>query len=193
VLRGDNLAGALTEVTMQSASVGWVDEEFALSFLECYRDTFRLQSPRDELRMARVDADGLGFRHIRFEQVWQGVPVLNAGIVVAIGGDLRIRSVTGSYLPSPTSLDTRPRLDAAGARRAAAGEMSGGVCSACTAELVVYPRPGVPPVLAWQVELRGGVTQRRRTIVDATSGHLLDSYDDVPTALPSVTVPGRKH
>jgi len=49
--------------------------EAALSFLNEYRDLFKLKDAAQEFKHSRTDKDNLGFTHVRLRQQYKGIPV----------------------------------------------------------------------------------------------------------------------
>lgn len=130
-----------------------------------------------------IDADGS--EHVRYQRKYRGLPV--------IGGDFVLHSRNGKVTGVSQSLKTtaRPglaaRVSADQAIVEAGAQFAPRFLGAPTARAVVYAR-GASPVLAHEVVLRGFKPDQTESImhyiVDATSGRILDSWDDVQTALP---------
>ena len=62
----------------RKATVGQ-EVEASLTFFEDNAGAFKMAAPADELTLTRVDIDDLGMRHVRFQQVYQGLPVIVKG------------------------------------------------------------------------------------------------------------------
>lgn len=133
-----------------------------------------------EARDVLVDADGR--EHVRLARSFRGLPV--------IGGDLVVHSDrngalldTSRTLNRAIALDIRARIGAAEAVRAAVLARPG--APEGMPRLVVYAR-GDAPQLAYHVRLHGeqtdGTPSELQVMVDATSGAILESWDEVHTA-----------
>ena len=133
------------------------------------------------LRDLIVDADGS--QHVRLERLYKGLRV--------IGGDLVVHSNRGGAfvdasrtLQQGFALGTSGRLSGAEAIVAALKQHNGDT-QGLRPELLVYAR-GDKPALAWDVRVFGqqadGTPSELHVIVDANSGALLDSWDDIETA-----------
>jgi len=151
----------------------------ARAYLAHYRAAFRLDDPEVELfapDLAKTDASGT---HVRFQQVWRGLPVDGAEIIVHLDGDRRVTGVSGSYVPTPRLFDRKPALTADEARSIAS--RSGADCSRCRAELVVFAERDVDPRLAWRVAAPPLSITGAVLLIDADTGAVLRR---VPVALP---------
>jgi len=128
-----------------------------------------------------VDADGA--EHVRFDRTFRGLRV--------VGGDLVVHSDrNGSFRGSSQTLGRLIDLPARAAQSAgraisAALAAHPGETRGEQPELLVYAR-GDLPVLAYDVRVFGeqtdGTPMEKHVIVDATTGMLLDAWDDVHTA-----------
>lgn len=139
--------------------------------------------PDQELvvRDAIIDTDGT--EHVRFDRTYRGLRVVGGDLVVhtAASGLFTGASQT---LASDLTLSTQPSLAPAGAVRAAIARFAGHRPSGSQPELIVFAR-GTTPVLAYDVLVTGaqndGTPSELHVIVDAVSGDILDSWDDIHT------------
>ena len=130
-----------------------------------------------------VDAGGA--EHVRYQRTYRGLPV--------IGGDFVVHSRNGKVTKVSQTLKTsaRPslaaRISSDQAIVEAGAHFAPRFLGAPTARKVVYAR-GASPVLAHEVVLRGFKADQTESImhyiIDATSGRVLDQWDDVKTARP---------
>ena len=81
----------------------------ALSLLKQTGLVEKVQSPSDELRVISLDADALGYQHIRFEQRFKGLRIYGQDLYVHAKNDGTVYSVHGSYLPTP-NIGTDPAV-----------------------------------------------------------------------------------
>ncbi len=176
--------GALLLADDASAS----PEERALSFLSRERDLLgiriarrpegisALSSGEPELKVRKVERDAIGQTHVRLEQVFRGVPVFGAELVVHMNGS-GILGVNGTFVPG-IELDPAPRFAAASAAeeariRVAKEKATGGLAIAST-RLMVY-RTGLlegyfgENKLTWAVEVTGPAL-RELVFIDAVTG-----------------------
>lgn len=84
-------------------------------------------------------------------------------------------------VPTPSAVPDRPLLDA-GAAAARGRQALGQDATVLTSELVIYAPTDRPPRLAWRLELETAADARWSVVVDARSGQVLQSYNQIPTA-----------
>lgn len=95
-------------------------EEAARRFLSTYGKLFGLTDQARELVVMRVKPADRGRSFVRFQQVYQGIPVLGGELVVQLNANKDVISANGEILPE-IELDTTPRIDAAAAKEGALG------------------------------------------------------------------------
>ena len=133
------------------------------------------------LREALVDDDGA--QHARFERTYRGMPVIGGDLVVHAdrNGNFRNTSLT---LRRGINVARSATVSAGRAIRAALDQHAGST-GGVTPAAVVYAR-GDTPVLAWDVRVFGeqadGTPSEKHVIVDASTGAVLDAWDDIHTA-----------
>ncbi|GAA0482913.1 M4 family metallopeptidase [Streptomyces stramineus] len=117
--------------------------------------------------------DPEGKRHVRFNRVYRGVPVVGGDLVVHLDAQLRYLGVTRAIRHQISLPGTTPELTAPQAAAKAAASAGG---TAGRAELVVDARGGTS-TLAYRVTVTGGRTAEtgsvRDVVVDAGSGEVL--------------------
>jgi Zn-dependent metalloprotease len=130
-------------------------------------------------RDVMVDADGS--EHVRVARLYKGLRVIGGDMVVHSSRSGAFVDVSRS-LNQAVTLDVRARLGGAEALRAVLSQRSGTPEGA--PQLVVYAR-GERPLLAYDVFLLGtqadGTPSEEHVIVDASTGALLDAYNDIHT------------
>ncbi len=132
-------------------------------------------------RDATVDADGS--EHVRFDRLYNGLPV--------IGGDVVVHSKNGNLKQTSQGMMTsrRPslaaKLSADQAITAAGVKFGTDFEGTPTANKVIYGR-GASPVMAYEAVFNGTRGDQTPTemhyIVDANSGQILEQWDGVHTA-----------
>lgn len=154
----------------------------ALAFLSAHHEVFKLQDPFQELAPASASADDLGYIHVKFQQRFLSIPVLNAEIIVHLNPTHQVNLVNGRYIPTPLGLDTEPALSAQEAARRAAEYHADSApeISDAAAEHVIYAPDGSNPRLAWQVPAHSDrVKGSKIFIIDARTGELLTTVASV--------------
>ena len=160
-----------------------VDELTARSFLRTNRALLRLEDPDRELALARRERDDLGYRHLRFVQVYEGLPVWPCELTVHLHPDGHVVLMDGAFVPTPTGVETTPRLTGAeAAQRARASVPGGEEAELIGPELVVFAPLDQPPRLAWKLELAVSLAAHWRCVVDAADGTLLEQLNLVQEA-----------
>ena len=142
---------------------------------------------------ASVQPTAAGGSAIRFAQVTRGVPVLAGGVVVRLGPDHRVLSVSGEttaqVLTDPTpSIDRDAAASTARARTAAAEHVATEDLIVDEPELAAYDPSllgdGAPELsLVWSVAVHDALGAiERRVLVDAHDGPVVLDYGDVAAA-----------
>lgn len=150
-----------------------------------------LQQPEAEFVLQRYAQDDLGHTHVRMQQVYQGIPVYGAEVIVHYTGTSEVR-VNGRYRPTPALAQLAPTLDADVARGLALADAGTLVpvhdippawqailnYDQAPAELVIYHPPHTAqPHLTWHVSLRPNVLHHWEYFIDAQTGTVLHRYD----------------
>ena len=171
-------------------------DQVARAFLRNYGSLFGLQDPSRELTlMQQQTLEGRSF--VRYQQQYQGIPVLAGELIVQVGRGNTIVSASGEVLPN-LSLDTTPRITAEQALQSALTtiERTYGVASsevsATTPELWIFNPallggPGLRrDTLVWRMELRGEsdiAVFRELVLVDAQLGHVALHFNQIAHGL----------
>ncbi|HEY4722064.1 MAG TPA: hypothetical protein VII92_09475, partial [Anaerolineae bacterium] len=86
-------------------------EEAARSFLGAYGSLFGLKDQAQELIVKRSQAADRDRSFVRFQQVYQGIPVVAGELIVQLDGAKNVVSASGEVLPD-LSIDVAPALGA---------------------------------------------------------------------------------
>lgn len=174
-------------------------------FLSVYGGLHGIKSPATELQARRVSRDGNGNTHVHLDQVYEGLPVFGARVVVHMD-DAGIIGSNGVFIDDLDGLSTTPKLSVAALRErglAAARKLHpDAALSVESSRLMIYRDgllQGVPGRnhLAYEVMVKGepGAAIRERVIVDADSGALLNRINEIHGVLnrkiytPTMSVP----
>jgi Zn-dependent metalloprotease len=185
-LRGENLSKALEEHEqfrrLQSENLF---HEIALAFITAYRSLFELIQPADELIVKSVKTDDLGLKHIRFQQVLQGIPVWACEIIVHLDRSNRVYLVQGQYIPTPTDVDIRPVITQGQACSVVAEHLEWGTeeprSANCHPKLVIFAPSDKAPILAYRVLVNVSLIKGWACMVDAQAGDVLEKLSTVYT------------
>ncbi len=160
-----------------------------LAFFDQNRDLYRMQDPAGELEQAGSRTDTLGMTHLRLAQVYQGVPVFGAQLVVHFDGSGDITAINGDYYPG-IDVAVTPEVGAGEAVDAARDGL--GVDADPPQkelpQLVILPLAGGDARLAWKVVLAADQPPLRMVaFVNARDGGLISAYDDLESARSRLT------
>lgn len=172
-LRGPDLSQELDADPAFSAARRSGDSEgVARAYLQYYAELFRLDDPRAELVLERVDLDRFGTTHVRFEQRIGPYPIPGANLNVHLDRSRRVVMVNGVYVPTPRDFDATPRISETDARAIAARE-TGAPCDGCAVDAVVFAEGKAAARLAWRVAPPADRLDGSELILDARDGAVL--------------------
>ncbi|HUW60266.1 MAG TPA: hypothetical protein VMZ06_04595, partial [Candidatus Bathyarchaeia archaeon] len=100
---------AADELPSETAKKSAKLEDQAFDFLNEHKTLFKLKDARKEFKIARKTVGPTGFQHLRLEQMYAGLPVFGAGLVVHSDASGSVRAVNGAFLPG-IDLDIKPSL-----------------------------------------------------------------------------------
>ncbi|WP_082054196.1 hypothetical protein [Methyloterricola oryzae] len=132
-----------------------------------------LKDPRQELVVQSVAGDELGFRHARLGQQYRGLPVWGSSLNVHWNAQHAVYLVEGDYIPTPTALNARPRLDEPAALKQA-GRILGQSCAGCRPELGIWRGTSAGPKLAYRLRVVQGIDKAITLVMDAGNGDVLE-------------------
>jgi thermolysin len=155
----------------------------AVSFLEEVKAIYRMKDAFQETRLRTIQEDKLGFRHVRLDQYYQGIPVVGSQLIVHINRDNAIYQVNGKYTPD-IAISITPSLDANQARQVGLALFAGkaNLRVSREPELVVYPVEN-SCLLAYYlvVSYQDGQDGAGRWVcyLDANTGEVIYRYNDI--------------
>ncbi len=179
------IRGASLEKAAQVAKANVEERNTATArnFLRSNRDLLRIDDPDNEWALQKQERDELGHDHLKFEQIYRGIPVWPTGLGVHVGGDGAVYLVDGAYIATPNTLATEPTLAAAGAQaQAISGLDHGETAEVGPAQLIVYAPLEKAPRLAWKLSVTVDAMHSWITVVDATDGTVLNRISQVMDA-----------
>lgn len=170
---------------VQGAGGGQDFRTKATGVMGALADLYGIKQAGAEFNAGAVESSPSGYRHVRLNQVYQGLPVVGAQVIVHFDASGAARGVNGQYQPV-SGVDTNPAIAAAAAIKAAMddqqamGNPAGSVSE--VPALVVFARDTVP-TLAWQLavsfqSVKGGPGGWRYW-VNAANGDILLRVDQV--------------
>jgi len=193
---GGSLANPLRSTSGTSSLLPADRLATARAFLGAYGTLFGLTAPEDELRARPVGEPDDGLSGVRFDQVYQGIPVIGGELAVQLDASGAILAVSGEISPD-LALDVIPTItpeQAAEAAIAASAEASGLSASelASTApsleilDIRLLGGPGLRvPRLVWRTTVSSAdeVSVSDFVAIDAQLGGIALRFSDIESAL----------
>jgi bacillolysin len=148
--------------------------------------------PMDEFVVRFVQQDELGQTHVRFQQVWNNIPVYGGELVVHINANNQPNRMNGRYFDTPSLNTAVPAWSAEQALQVVYQQYPDrktdwsatdlamiGNQAPFHAELIVYHIDNQQDKqhLAWHITGRPNLLQRIVYFIDATNGAILNQYD----------------
>ncbi len=179
----------------QAALASATPEQVSRAFLSTYGQLFGLRDPQRELTLMGQERTA-GRAFVRFQQVYQGVPVLGGELIVQTTGQRAVASANGELLPD-LGLSVQPRVAAEQARQQALAAIAkaNGLRSAdlvgSAPQLWIYNPallggPGLRTArLVWRTEIRpaaGDLPIRELVLIDAQTGTLALHFNQIADA-----------
>ncbi len=160
--------------------------------LSQYGYLFGAYNAQAELTLKSQNTDALGMRHLRFSQIYQGVPVFSGELIVHLNANGSVRSINGSFEQNIV-LNTTPSLtpdDAVGSAVASWESRYGGIIAEVAEPTLWVISPAAlsnqadgPYYLAWGVRVRNAEASLDLTLfVDAHSGTVVYEASNVRKA-----------
>ncbi|GGR58523.1 MULTISPECIES: M28 family peptidase [Streptomyces] len=138
------------------------------------------KGPEEQYDRRQVTPWVKGLYSVAYERTYRGLPVVGGDVVVLADGDGKVRSVQ-SATKARIALPTKARVTAAQAVRTSRATLAK-TEKVDSRRLVVRAR-GDRATLAWETVLTGrtkaNVPSRLHVFVDARTGKVVDTYDDV--------------
>ncbi|MDQ7076017.1 MAG: hypothetical protein Q9O24_12935 [Gammaproteobacteria bacterium] len=159
-----------------------LEQQTALAYLQRHKMRFQLDDPQQQLTLLRQKRDLLGFQHLSFQQMQNGVPVWRAVLRVHINRAGEVYRVTGKGVAGLTAVATEPQLGVDEVAQYAVALMPAGlnVWKVTSAKLYVYAPWQNGKKLVYQVELHRGLI-RQFLLLDADDGRLIKRIAGTPS------------
>jgi Zn-dependent metalloprotease len=172
----------------------------AIQFIADRPQLFLLNDPYQELEVEDLTFDRRGRTHIRFRQVYRGVPYWGQTITLHFDHSNSLYAVNARYQPTPEGLSITPNLSESDAIAIAVNELTATGLqrrlpphiqqllnyTGPQAELCIWAAHDSHQAhLVWQVEIRPNTRDQWYYFVDAASGAILQSYNNTRTDGPA--------
>jgi bacillolysin len=167
--------------------------EAALAFIDANRELFRLDNPRQELKIVAAWSDELGKQHVKMAQWYNGIPVWGHDLVAHLESNGELYALNARYSPTPNEIDlAAPSIDASQAIRIAEGNLATRVTiekiEGMAKQILAYEGPRATRYiwvdqetqkahLIWHVQIRPNLQDNWYYFVDANSGQILERYN----------------
>jgi len=166
-------------------------DKLARTFLVQHGGLFGLTDQLAQLKLLTVEKDDLGYKHYKYQQMQQGLPVFGQQLVVHAQGE-RVTAVGGRVTPNLP--DAHAKLNGTeAAQRAIAAQshsLAGGAALTVQGAQVLgwYTLEDGTPHLAYELIVGSQEDQRWQMYVDAQTGKVLDKWTLVHSVLNRETV-----
>ncbi|WP_182885158.1 M4 family metallopeptidase [Microbispora sp. H10885] len=137
-------------------------------------------TPNESYRRSAVTAGAGGMYYVSYERTYKGLPMVGGDAVVVADGNGRVRDTTAASGATTLGVPTSPSVSAASATEKAKTVLTR-VDDSAAPRLVVLAW-GHKPRLAWEAVVSGLASGRpsiQHVFVDAATGEIADSYDQV--------------
>ncbi|MBK9014591.1 MAG: M4 family metallopeptidase [Saprospiraceae bacterium] len=168
-------------------------DQQVLDYLEAAKSVLNLVNPSEEFRIEKTETDNLGYRHIRLQQQWMGVPVHGADAILH-EKDGQFYQFNGRFHPSPKLADVTPTIRPETAEQLALTHVGGmetvktltaddlrlvSTTQQATAELVIFYPQKNEPHLAWHVTVVPNIASRYSYFLDGKTGEVLSYHTEI--------------
>ncbi len=175
-------SGTTNKIQAQSAARN------ALAVLSAKSALLRLNNPAEELSVMSSTRDELSYQHIRFQQIYHGVPVWGRDLYVHFDSQAAVYLINGTYEPTPVNVETIPEKSAAQALQLVVADLTVmGSYNPLSAEASSFLSLGPPTKelvlfttetgrirLAYEVSIRPNLVEWYSYIIDAKDGRILN-------------------
>lgn len=147
----------------------------------------RIADPRSEFEQMSTVTDELGYKHLRYLQVYHGIPVWNRDLYLHLDPAGEPYTINGTYEPTPKNINTIPSISSPNAISIAIADLKiqgrwapvgPDVAKELgfddpAAKLVIYPEQSGALKLAYEVSITANLLESYYYIVDASSGEVI--------------------
>lgn len=155
------------------------------SFLSSQSPALKLQDPNAELALLSSETDSLGYRHFRYTQKLEEIPVWPTGLTVHLAPDGELHLITASIVPTPSAVSRIPAIEADKAVERAKAKVPGGFRGThTTPELILHwdsDATANAVRLAWKFRVSVGEHASWTAIMDAQTGGEISIQSDART------------
>lgn len=168
-------------------------EQAAFMFLNSVKRSMRINDPQEEFKSVKTWNDELGFRHIKLQQIYQGIKVYG-GQVILHGKNGLVSILNGTYFPTPKLKNLIPDLSNSQAINIVKKDVATFTqfikpsqqknsllpYKETESELIIYHfKLNISnEKLAWHITIRPNILERWEYFVDAETGEIINKYNN---------------
>lgn len=162
--------------------------EEAKRYLEAVSDLMSINDPQSEWKLKNSMTDELDIHHIKFQQVYNGIPIYGSEVIVH-GNEKGMNMINGRYKTTPEIENLVPSLSHDDVKNIAIAELGESTIPEKDqfnlwsqmkdkSELVIYPTEEEMK-LAYHLTTYENIVQRWEYFIDAHSGEILNRYESI--------------
>ncbi|MDQ2993330.1 MAG: M4 family metallopeptidase, partial [Pseudomonadota bacterium] len=160
----------------------------AMGFLKANGDAFGITNPDQQLKQVSATKDELGYEHIKYQQVYQGLPVFAGNLIVHFDAQNTLYSVNGITVPDinvdPTPKVSPDKVGQTALAMVALNKPDAQNSVTRNVELMVFRSnliKGTPGAnhLAYQVTVSNGSNVNEKVYIDAHTGKFIDQITGI--------------
>jgi bacillolysin len=165
----------------------------AIEFFKENTSIFQLENPEEELQATDEISDALGKTHIKFNQIYNGIPVWGHDVVSHLDEHNQVYAINARYAPTPTSVAVNKlNISSQSAVQIARMDLektmkienlpdwAKSICNyhePQTKKYVWIEDKTQQPHLVWHVQIRPNIRDNWYYFVDAQYGAILEKYN----------------
>ncbi len=182
-IKGENLSSHLDKYPFfQTLKKEGRYVEIAYHFLQSWRELFRIEDPCQEFKKSKATIDNLQFKHVKFQQVFAGIPLWAREISVHLNRTNQVYLFQGHYEPTLKNIVTTAGISGLRAAELAAEALPYGAGKWHVEEKkkYIFMVDRRTPRLAYRITLVRGLADREYYFVDAGDGRILHKISGTP-------------
>lgn len=151
-----------------------------VAYFDEHKNAYKMSDPQKELVVKRVEEDKFGNHHLRFDQYYKGLKVIEGNLISHFNRDGELKTVNGFY-QAEINLDVKPAVSPFEAIDIAAADLAEnfGPAAPQQPELVVFPWLG-EYFLCWHLFLLSDYPLGRwEYFIDAHSGEIIFKFNRI--------------
>jgi len=161
-------------------------EPIAMQFITSNRRLYRIKKTGKELQHVKTTVDRQGNKHVRYQQMYNNLPVFAREIIVHVSTENNITGVNGKFQPR-IDLPEQPEVDPASAKKIALRDSEDNKERPDTDPLLLVFIHEEKPYLAWHLSVNGtdrGLDGSQipaiwEYFVDALNGEIIWRYNNM--------------